>query len=100
LSERKSNSARQNNARLLLALALAVCTLLFVVLSTSHVHPGGQEDAACQLCQAAHIGITAVTAAGLLPAPLIVRAEMPRPLASVALELFLHNAPSRAPPAA
>jgi hypothetical protein len=100
LSKRQLNSSRKHSARFLLALGLAICTFLFVVLSSSHIHASGQEDAACQLCQAAHIGISTALQASVLPVPLIQRAEPPRLVASVALELFLHNAPSRAPPAA
>jgi len=88
------------NARALLAAGLALCTLLFAVFSSSHIHSAGQDDATCRLCQAAHVGITTAPSAEALPALLIERAELPPLLCSVALELFLHNAPSRAPPSA
>jgi hypothetical protein len=79
---------------------LAVCALLFVVISTCHIHPDGQNEAACRLCQAAHVGVSTAPVAGALPAPLAARAEVSSFVAPVALELFLHSAPSRAPPSA
>jgi len=79
---------------------LALCTLLFVVLSSSHFHPDNQNDAACRLCQAAHVGVSTAPAVGALPTPLVERAEVSSFASSVALELFLHSAPSRAPPSA
>ena len=89
-----------HNARILLALALVVCTLLFVVVSTCHIHAEGQSDGACQLCQAAHIGIPATLGTNELPAPLVQRSEPPSSDPFVHSELFLSSAPSRAPPSA
>ena len=86
--------------RVLLALGVALCTLSFVVLSSTHIHSEDQNDSACRLCQAAHVSIAPAPALAVLPAPLGVRAEIGAQASAVALGLFLHSARSRAPPAA
>ena len=88
------------NAKRLLAIALSILTVFFIVLSSSHFHADGQSDAACQICQVAHIGISAVVGTAELPAPLIQRSEPPPSLAFAHTELFLSSAASRAPPSA
>lgn len=100
MADRDRGNRAGRNAVRIAAIALGVCTLLFVALSTAHIHNSGQDDSACNLCQAAHVGISAAVQADALPAPLIQRAELPQAIGFVTLELFLHNAPSRAPPAA
>jgi Protein of unknown function (DUF2946) len=97
---RQESMGAGRNARILLALGLAVCTFLFVVLSTSHVHPGGQEDAACPLCQAAHMGISTALAAQALPVPVVERAEVQSFVPFLHAELFLPSGSPRAPPSA
>jgi len=88
------------NASRLLALALCVFTVFFVVLSTSHIHPNGQDDGACQLCQAAHLGISTALAAQELPVPVVERAEVQNFVPFLHSELFLPNGSPRAPPSA
>jgi hypothetical protein len=94
-----NHNERRNLARVL-ALALAVLFVLFVGQALSHSHAKGQSEAACQVCQAAHLG-------PILPAgPLSVHI----PLQAVGYvepfvvafhqEFFFHDSPSRAPPTA
>ncbi len=91
------HNERLNLARVL-ALALAVLFVLFVGQALTHFHAKGQSEAACQVCQAAHLG-------PILPAgPLSVHI----PLQAVGYvepfvdsyddESFFHDSPSRAPP--
>lgn len=82
------------------ALALCLLTFLFVVQTASHSHASGKNDSACQLCRTAHIGISAAPASGDVPLPLIQRDEVSQLVVACPLELFLDNAPSRAPPSA
>ena len=82
----------------LLAFAVCVFTFLFVVVSTSHIHSNGQDDGACQLCQAAHLGIPTALAAQDLPVPLVERATFESFVPFVHSELFLPNSSPRAPP--
>ena len=88
------------NAVRLLALTLCVFTLFFVVVSTSHIHPNGQDEGACQLCQAAHMGISSALAAQELPVPVVERAEVQRFVPFLHSELFLPSGSPRAPPSA
>ena len=94
-----NHNERRNLARVL-ALALAVLFVLFVGQALSHSHAKGQSEAACQVCQVAHLG-------SILPAgPLSVHI----PLQAVGYvepfvvafhqEFFFHDSPSRAPPTA
>jgi len=88
------------NAARVLALALCVLTVFFVVISTSHIHSDDHGDGACRICQVAHIGVPAALGASELPAPLIQRSDLPCDVTFVHSELFLSSAPSRAPPSA
>jgi DUF2946 family protein len=91
---------RSGNVLKLLAFSLCVFTVFFVVLSTSHIHPNGQDDGACQLCQAAHLGISTALAAQDLPVPLIERASVHSFVPFLHSERFLPNSSPRAPPSA
>ena len=88
------------NAVRLLAFALCVFTVFFVVSSASHIHPNGQEDAACRLCQAAHVGVAVAPAVQSLPVPLIERAAIECFVPFFLFELFLPSGSPRAPPSA
>lgn len=80
-----------------LVFTLAWMFVLFFTRTTSHVHQNGQDEASCQVCQAAHIA----------PAPLAVSAapytlialEYVRPdTLTFDLELFFGDCDSRGPP--
>ncbi len=90
----------RTNAARILALVLSLFTVYFVVLSTSHIHPNGESDAACRLCQATHVGISTSLSTSELPVPLVGRAGVERSIPSFHPELFLSSAFSRAPPSA
>ena len=81
-----------------LAIALAMASLLFLLQVTSHGHANGQDEAACRLCQAAHIGVTPALAAMTLSAPLVEFGVVFLQAAETALETATDNTPSRAPP--
>jgi len=84
----------------LLALAVCLLTVFFVVVSTSHIHSEGQSETPCQICQVAHFGVPVALGAGLLPVLFVERSEPPPSVSRVPTEQFLFSAPSRAPPAA
>jgi hypothetical protein len=83
-----------------LALSLAVLFVLFVAQALIHSHAKGQNEAACQVCQAAHIGSAPTEATTSLLGPLLATGSV-RPLVlTIHQEFFFHDSPSRAPPAA
>ena len=83
----------------LAALGLAAVFVLFVVQAAAHSHATGQDEAACQLCQAGHVG-PAVHAESLLPQAAFTATGYVEPfVAAFHEELFFHDSPSRAPPA-
>ena len=84
----------------LLALSLALLFLAFVAQATSHSHEKGQSEAACQVCQAAHLGPVTQTGIVLFHAPLLTTGYVQPFVAAFHEELFFHDSPSRAPPTA
>ena len=91
--------ARRNSIRLA-ALTIAVFLALFLFQVTSHFHANGQDQAACNRCQLAHVGIAFEKINLFSPAPL------PAVGRAIALVLTFHPDPisdrslSRAPPVA
>ena len=84
----------------LLAFGLAAVFVVFVAQAVAHSHEVGQNDATCQVCQAAHLG-PVLQAASLLPhAPLKATGYVEPFVAAFHEELFFHDCPSRAPPTA
>lgn len=82
------------------ALALAVAALCVLVLAQAltHTHTKGENEVACQICQAAHAGSAPTVGVELLPGP-IEGAEHILPFAvTFHAELFFQDCPSRAPP--
>jgi hypothetical protein len=84
----------------LFAFSLALLFLVFVAQAASHSHEKGQNEAACQVCQAAHLGPVAQVGILLLHAPLAATGYVQPFLSSFHEEFFFHDSPSRAPPAA
>ncbi len=80
------------------AVALALTALIFVVQTVSHVHPDGQEQAACQLCQIAHTGIVATANAPVPIAALVSTGPVVQPTLAICEEDFSFGFPARAPP--
>jgi hypothetical protein len=83
-----------------LAWALACCLVLFVVQVVVHGHEKGHNEAACRVCHAAHLGATPAVNSFLLAAPVASNDGVREIAVQFHKELFAHDAPSRAPPAA
>jgi hypothetical protein len=83
-----------------LAIALACCLVLFVVQVVVHGHEKGHNEAACRVCHAAHLGSAPAINAFLLAAPVASNDGVREIAVQFHKELFAHDAPSRAPPAA
>ena len=81
-------------------LALAILSVLFVAQALSHSHAKGQNEAACQICQAAHLGAAPTAVAVLLSSPLVATGYVQPFILALHQKLFVHDSPSRAPPAA
>jgi|ERR1700757_3389032 hypothetical protein len=90
---------RLNLARVL-ALTLAVLFVLFVGQALSHSHEKGPSEAACQVCQAAHIGSAPASVGLSLITPLSASGYVESFVVAFHQELFFHDCPSRAPPVA
>lgn len=82
------------------ALTLAVLFVVFCVQGLSHSHTNGQDEAACQLCQAAHLGPAAVSLTPSLFTPFVANGCVQAFVLAFHQELFFHDSPSRAPPSA
>jgi hypothetical protein len=90
---------RKTLARLL-AFSLVVVFVVFVSQVASHTHATGQNEATCQVCQAAHLGPAPQAGVLLLHAPLLSTGYIQPFLSAFHEELFFHDSPSRAPPSA
>jgi hypothetical protein len=75
-------------------------SLLFVAQALNHSHAKGQNEAACHICQAAHIGAAPKTVAPTLFSPLLAIGFVRPFVVTIHQELFSHDSPSRAPPSA
>jgi hypothetical protein len=82
-----------------LACALALLSLLFLLQVTPHGHANGQDEAACRLCQAAHISVTPALSGMVLSVPLVPLGEVAAPSFLAARESFFSHSDPRAPPA-
>ena len=100
MRDRKNKARGSNGAIRVAALALCLLTFLFVAQTALHSHASGKNDSACQLCRTAHIGISAAPGPNHVPVPLIQRDVVIGLVVACPIELFLDNAPSRAPPSA
>jgi hypothetical protein len=82
-----------------LALVLASLSLVFLLQVTPHGHSNSQDEAACRLCQAAHVSAIPVVTGIVLSVPLVAVGEVaaPNPLGST--DSFLRHSDPRAPPA-
>jgi hypothetical protein len=81
------------------AIALALLSLVFLLQATPHQHTNGQDEAACRLCQAAHVSAIPAVSGIVFSVPLVPVGEVSAPRILAATENFpLHSDP-RAPPA-
>jgi hypothetical protein len=83
-----------------LALALAVFSVLVVAQVLSHTHAKGQNEATCQVCQAAQLGSASTGQVSSLVGPLLATGYVPPFVVTIHQEFFFHDSPSRAPPSA
>jgi hypothetical protein len=83
-----------------LALSVVVLFVLFVAQTLDHSHTKGQNEAACQVCQAAHIGSGPRALTPSLFSPLLAIGYVQPFVVTIHQEFFFHDAPSRAPPTA
>ena len=82
-----------------LALSLALLSVLLLVQGLTHFHSTGQDEAACQICQAAHIGPAPASRVELQVSFLLIAGYVqPFVAKNIYQELFSHHCPSRAPP--
>ena len=93
------HNTRLNLVRVL-ALSMAVLFILFVGQALNHFHAKGQNEAACQVCQAAHIGSGPKTLTPALFSPLLATGHVQPFVVKIYQEFFFHDAHSRAPPSA
>jgi hypothetical protein len=92
------HESRRGLARCL-AFALALLSLVFLLQVTPHGHANGQDEAACRLCQAAHVSATPAVSEIVLSVPLVPVGEVVAPDASTVTESFFGHFDSRGPPA-
>jgi Protein of unknown function (DUF2946) len=84
----------------LLAFSLVLLFVAFVSQVPRHSHAKGQNEATCQVCQAAHHGPAPQAGILLLRAPLLSTGYVQPFFSPLHEELFGHDSPSRAPPSA
>jgi hypothetical protein len=81
-----------------LALTLALLSLIFLLQVTPHGHANGHDEAACRLCQAAHVSSTPAVSGIVLSIPLVPVGETAAPTAGTPTESFFSHSDPRAPP--
>jgi len=82
-----------------LVFALTFASLVFLLQISTHTHTNGQEEAACLLCQAAHIGATPAVSTVGLSVPFVPIGQVVAPSVSSTFDSFFHHSDPRAPPA-
>jgi hypothetical protein len=78
---------------------LALLSFFFVLQVAPHSHADGHDEAACRICQIAHIGVAPAVSAVLLNPVLLYFGEILAPRSLNFIDSFSADAPSRAPPA-
>lgn len=81
-----------------LALTLALLFVVFLAQAVAHSHESGQNEASCQVCQAAHLGAAASARALSVISPRLVMGYVQPFVVTFFQELFFQDSPSRAPP--
>jgi hypothetical protein len=82
-----------------IAVALALLSLIFLLQVTPHEHANGQDEAACRLCQVAHVSAIPAVSGIVSSVPLVAVGEITAPRVLAASESFFFHADPRAPPA-
>ena len=81
-----------------LVLALALLSLAFLLQVTPHSHANGHDEAACRLCQVAHLGVVPTVSGIASSIPLAPVSEIATFTLGIASESFLSHSDPRAPP--
>jgi hypothetical protein len=82
----------------LLAFTLALLFVVLLAQVATHSHEKGQNKAACQTCQAAHLGSTPASGVLSTNTPLLAFGFVQSFTVTFYKEFFFHDSPSRAPP--
>jgi len=79
--------------------SLALLSFFFLLQVAPHSHADGHDEAACRICQIAHIGVAPAVSAVLLNPVLLYLGEILAPRSVHFTDSFSADSPSRAPPA-
>jgi hypothetical protein len=77
---------------------LALLSFFFLLQVAPHSHADGHDEAACRICQIAHIGVAPAVSAVLLNPVLLHFDEILAPRRVHFTDSFSADSPSRAPP--
>jgi len=80
-------------------ISLALLSFFFLLQVAPHSHADGHDDAACRICQIAHIGVAPGVSAVLLNPVLLYFGEILAPRGLCLIDSSFTDSPSRAPPA-
>jgi hypothetical protein len=78
--------------------SLALLSFFFLLQVAPHSHTDGHDDAACRICQIAHIGVAPTVSTVLLNPVLLYFGEIGSPRSFHFIDTFCADSPSRAPP--
>ena len=81
-----------------LACALALFALSFLLQVVPHNHASSHDEAACRLCQVAHLGMTPAVSPPSFSVPLVLVGLTTSFVAVASLEFCFAHSSSRAPP--
>ena len=81
-----------------IAFAIALLCFVFLLQVAPHGHANGQDEAACLICQAAHVGATPAVSAIVFTVPLAAAGEAFLPYVGTATDSLLCHSDPRAPP--
>jgi hypothetical protein len=82
------------------ALTLAVLSVLFLAQVLTHSHQPGQNEATCQVCQAAHLLFPLTAETLTFHAPVLATGSVQPFVLRFHQEFFFEDSSSRAPPTA
>ena len=82
----------------LLACALALIAVTFLLQVVPHNHPSGHDEAACRLCQVAHLGVAPAVSLPSFSVPLVLLGLIAIFTLAAPTGFFFVHSPSRAPP--
>jgi len=80
------------------ALGLACFLFVFLLQVIPHQHANGQDEAACRLCQVAHLGVATAVAVVSPNVPLALLGTVAVLTVAADTQVLFAHSPSRAPP--